>query len=185
MTTISLLATLCFAVACQAPTGVPDSSRTNPYNLPDGLYSAITTPKGVLVGELHYKKTPMTVDSYVGLAEGTLGPEPRKACFNTSTYHRIVPNYVLQGGAPQPGGRGGCGYKFPDEFVPGLRHDSIGVMQMANDGPGTNGSQNCLMLGPAQRLNYLHTVFGHVVRGIEVLPKVEVGDTMQVKIVRI
>jgi len=69
--------------------------------------------------------------------------------------------------------------------VPGLRHDSIGVLQMANSGPDTNGSQFCLMLGPAQRLNYNHTVFGHVVRGIEVLPKIEQKDTMQVRILRL
>jgi cyclophilin family peptidyl-prolyl cis-trans isomerase len=140
----------------------------------------------------------MTVANYVGLAEGTLGPEPRRPFFNGSPYHRIVPGYVLQGGGPPRqtvvagegerrgrGGRRGIGYQFPDEFVPGLRHDAIGVLQMANGGPGTNGSQHCLMLGLAQRLNYLHTVFGHVVRGIEVLPKVELNDTMQVKILRI
>jgi hypothetical protein len=82
-------------------------------------------------------------------------------------------------------GDGGPGYQFPDEFVPGLRHDSPGVLQMANDGPDTNGSQYCLMLSAQNRLNYLHTVFGRVVKGIEILPKIEQGDTMHVKIIRI
>jgi cyclophilin family peptidyl-prolyl cis-trans isomerase len=180
------------------------TAAANPYGLPDGLYSEITTPKGVVVCELFYKKTPMTVANYVGLAEGTLGPEPRQPFFNGSPYHRIVPGYVLQGGGRprgnagrggnegarqrgRRGGRGGgLGYSFPDEFVPGLRHDAAGILQMANGGPGTNGSQHCIMLGPAQRLNYLHTVFGRVVRGEDVPAKIVQDETMQqVKILRI
>ncbi|MEX2318091.1 MAG: peptidylprolyl isomerase [Pirellulales bacterium] len=179
------LSYLLFAIASFAEPAAIALSATNPYDLPDGLYSEITTPKGVIICELYYKKTPMTVANYVGLVEGTLGPEPRVPYYNGSPYHRIVPGYVLQGGGPPAERRGRLGYQFPDEFVPGLRHDAVGVMQMANGGPGTNGSQHCLMLGPAQRLNYLHTVFGRTVRGIEVLPKVEVNDTMQVKILRI
>jgi len=188
MKIIALLAVLCFAAISQSQTSNLPAASSSPHNLPDGLYSEITTPKGVIVGELYYKKTPMTVANYVGLAEGTLGPEPRVPYYNGSPYHRIVPGYVLQGGGPpseRSGRAGRLGYQFPDEFVPGLRHDSIGIMQMANGGPGTNGSQNCLMLGSAQRLNYLHTVFGRVVRGIEVLPKIELNDTMQVRILRI
>ena len=187
---IYCLAILFIAVLDQTPTfaqqeNAAGTSEANSYNLPDGLYSEITTPKGVIVCELYFKQTPMTVANYVGLAEGTLGPEPRKPYYDGSPYHRIVPGFVVQGGGRPRGSGGRLGYQFPDEFVPGLRHDSIGVMQMANGGPGTNGSQHCLMLGPAQRLNYLHTVFGRVVRGIEVLPKIEVNDTMQVKILRI
>jgi cyclophilin family peptidyl-prolyl cis-trans isomerase len=129
---------------------------------------------------LYFWKTPMTVASYVGLAEGTLGPEPRKPYYEGVKWHRVVPDFVVQGG---DGGR--IGYQFPDEIVPGLRHDSIGVLQMANGGPDSNGSQYCLMLSPQQRLNYLHTVFGHVVRGLEVLPKIQQGDTMHVRILRL
>jgi cyclophilin family peptidyl-prolyl cis-trans isomerase len=188
MKSTALFAALLIATVCQTQTAAPSTDAANPHALPDGLYTEITTQKGVIVGELYYKKTPMTVANYVGLAEGTLGPEPRQPYFDGSPYHRIVPGYVLQGGGrPRGEGRGGrLGYQFPDEFVPGLRHDGMGVLQMANGGPGTNGSQHCLMLGPAQRLNYLHTVFGRVVRGIDVLPKIEVNDTMQqVKILRI
>jgi cyclophilin family peptidyl-prolyl cis-trans isomerase len=152
----------------------------NPYDLPDGLYCEITTPRGVVVCQLYFQQTPMAVANHVGLAEGTLGPNQGKPFFDGLTWHRVVPGFVAQGG---DGGR--LGYQFPDECVPGLRHDSIGVLQMANAGPDTNGSQFCLMLGPAQRLNYNHTVFGHVVRGIEVLPKIEQGDTMQVRILRL
>jgi cyclophilin family peptidyl-prolyl cis-trans isomerase len=160
----------------------------NRHNLPDGLYSEITTPKGVIVCELFYKKTPMTVASYVGLAEGTLGPEPRRPYYDGSPYHRVIANFVLQGGGRPEGEEGGgrIGYSFPDEFVPGLRHDAAGVLQMANARASANGSQHCIMLGPSQRLNYLHTVFGRVVRGEDVPAKVEQGETMlQVKILRI
>jgi cyclophilin family peptidyl-prolyl cis-trans isomerase len=159
--------------------------EVTPYNLPDGLYTEITTEKGVVVCELYYKKTPMTVANYVGLAEGKLGSWPRRMFYNGLKWHRVVPGFVVQGGDPSGTGDGGPGYKFPDEFVPGLRHDSVGVLQMANDGPDSNGSQYCLMLSPQNRLNYLHTVFGHVVRGADVLPKIEQGDTMHVKIIRI
>jgi cyclophilin family peptidyl-prolyl cis-trans isomerase len=156
-----------------------------PYGLPDGLYTEITTERGVVVCELFYKKTPMTVANYVGLAEGKLGAWPRRLFFNGLKWHRVVPGFVVQGGDPSGTGDGGPGYQFPDEFVPGLRHDSPGVLQMANDGPDTNGSQYCLMLSAQNRLNYLHTVFGRVVKGIEILPKIEQGDTMHVKIIRI
>ena len=156
-----------------------------PYGLPDGLYAEITTTRGVVVCELYFTKPPMTVASYVGLAEGTLGPQPRQPFFDGSAYHRVVADFVAQGGAA-PGGGEGPGYSFPDEFVPGLRHDSAGVLQMANDGPDSNGSQHCLMLSEQERLNYLHTVFGHVVRGLEVLPKIQQGDRMMtVKILRL
>ncbi len=157
----------------------------HPYGLPDGLYTEITTERGVIVGELFFQKTPLTVASYVGLAEGSLGPLPRKPFFAGLKWHRVVPGFVVQGGDPTGTGDGGPGYEFPDELVPGLRHDSVGVLQMANDGPDSNGSQYCLMLSPQPRLNYLHTVFGHVVRGLEVLPRIQQGDTMQVKILRL
>ncbi|HTH49009.1 MAG TPA: peptidylprolyl isomerase [Candidatus Limnocylindria bacterium] len=153
--------------------------------LPDGLYAEVTTPRGVVLGELHFQKVPLAVANFVGLAEGTLGPSPRKLFFDGLTFHRVVPDFVAQGGDPTGTGDGGAGYSFPDEFVPGLRHDSAGVMQMANDGPDTNGSQWCFMLREMPRLNYLHSVFGHVVRGLEVLPQIRQGDTMRVKILRI
>jgi cyclophilin family peptidyl-prolyl cis-trans isomerase len=175
MKNITLILLLLLAPAvCRA------QEAKSPYNLPDGLYSEITTPRGVVVCELFFRKTPMTVANHVGLAEGTLGPRKGTPFYDGLKWHRVVPEFVVQGG---DGGR--LGYQFPDECVPGLRHDSVGVLQMANAGPDTNGSQYCLMLNETERLNYNHTVFGHVVRGIEVLPKIEQGDTMQVKILRL
>jgi cyclophilin family peptidyl-prolyl cis-trans isomerase len=153
--------------------------------LPDGLYTEITTPRGIITAQLFYDKAPLTVTSFVGLAEGTLGPKPGKPFFDGLTFHRVVPGFVIQGGDPLGTGDGGPGYEFPDEFLPGLRHDSQGVLSMANDGPDTNGSQFFITLSPQNQLNYLHSVFGKVVRGLDVLPQVQKGDKMQVKILRI
>jgi cyclophilin family peptidyl-prolyl cis-trans isomerase len=153
--------------------------------LPDGLYVEIVTPRGTITAELFYQQAPLTVTNFVGLAEGTLGPQPGKPFYNGLTFHRVVPGFVIQGGDPMGNGEGGPGYTFPDEFVPGLRHDAAGILSMANDGPDTNGSQFFITLNEENRLNYLHSVFGRVVRGLDVLPKVEQGDQMQLHILRI
>jgi cyclophilin family peptidyl-prolyl cis-trans isomerase len=153
--------------------------------LPEGLYAEISTPRGVVTAELFYQKAPLTVTNFVGLAEGTLGPEPHKPFYNGLTFHRVVPGFVIQGGDPLGDGEGGPGYEFADEFVPGLRHDAAGILSMANAGPDTNGSQFFITLNEENRLNYLHSVFGRVVRGLDVLPKVQQGDQMQVRILRI
>jgi cyclophilin family peptidyl-prolyl cis-trans isomerase len=157
----------------------------NPHGLPDGLYSEITTERGVVVCELFYEKAPMTVVNHVGLAEGALGPKPRKPFYEGLKWCRVVPGLVVQGGDPTGTGDGDAGYLFPDEIVPGLRHDGMGTMQMGNDGPDTNGSQFCLMLSAQHRLNYQHNVFGRVVRGMELLPQIKERDTMRVKILRL
>lgn len=156
-----------------------------PASLPDGLYAEISTPRGAVVCELFFAQTPLTVASFVGLAEGTLGPAPRKPFFDGTTFHRVVPDFVIQGGDPTGTGKGEPGYKFPDEFVPGLRHDAPGVLSMANDGPDTNGCQFFITLRETNRLNYLHSVFGRVVRGVEILPRVQQGDALTVKILRL
>lgn len=152
--------------------------------LVDGLYAEITTPRGVIISELFYQKAPMTCANFVGLAEGNLGPVPRKPFYDGLTFHRVVPGFVVQGGDPKGTGAGDAGYLFPDEIVAGLKHDGLGVMQMANSGPDTNGSQFCFMLGAARHLDYAHTIFGHVVRGLDALPLIQPGDKMQVKILR-
>jgi cyclophilin family peptidyl-prolyl cis-trans isomerase len=153
--------------------------------LPDGLYAEISTPRGTITAELFYQRAPLTVTNFVGLADGTLGPQPHKPFYNGLTFHRVVPGFVIQGGDPLGNGEGGPGYEFADELVPGLRHDAAGILSMASDGPDTNGSQFFITLKEANRLNYLHSVFGRVVRGLDILPKVQQGDPMQVRILRI
>lgn len=154
--------------------------------LPDGLYVEFVTPRGTVVCELHYEQTPLTVANFVGLAEGTLGPKSGQPYFNGLKFHRVVPDFVVQGGDPLGTGSGGPGYAFPDEFRPGLRHDTVGTLSMANAGPDTNGSQFFLTLREVNRLNYLHSVFGRTVRGHDVLPLIEQDDVMTaVNILRI
>ena len=166
----------CWDVAASAVEATPAA--------PDGIYAEITTPRGVVTCELYCKQAPLTVANFVGLAEGSLGPAPRKPFFDGLTFHRVVPGFVIQGGDPLGNGEGGPGYLFPDEFAPRLRHDAAGILSMANSGPDTNGSQFFITLAPVNRLNYLHSVFGKVVAGLDVLPQIKAGDTMSVKIVR-
>jgi cyclophilin family peptidyl-prolyl cis-trans isomerase len=153
--------------------------------LPDGLYAEIATPRGVITCELESARAPMTVANFVGLAEGSLGPAPRRPFFDGLSFHRVVPGFVIQGGDPLGTGEGGPGYMFPDEFAAGLGHDAPGVLSMANDGPDTNGSQFFITLAPVERLNFMHSVFGRTVRGSEVLARIAQGDVMHVRILRI
>jgi cyclophilin family peptidyl-prolyl cis-trans isomerase len=151
----------------------------NAHGLPDGLYAEVTMAQGVVVGELFYKQVPVTVAHYVGLVEGTVGPQKGVPFFDGARIIRV--DFVIQTGETRariPG--------FPDEMVPGRRHDGMGVMQMSNSGPDTNGSYWCFMMEETPRLNYLHTVFGRVVKGMEVLPKIKVGDRIEkIRILRV
>ena len=143
------------------------------------------TPRGVITAELYFQKMPLTVANFTGLAEGALGPAPRRPYFDGITFHRVVPGFVIQGGDPTGTGRGDPGYKFPDEFAAGLRHDVPGVLSMANSGPDTNGSQFFITLGAARYLDFNHAIFGRVVRGGDVPGRIVRGDTMTtVKIIR-
>ena len=175
-----------------APTGPErtEANRTALYSTdPAGhVYADIETSKGLIEAELDFKQSPLTTMNFVGLAEGTLpfqNRPPGKPFYDGQTFHRVVPGFVIQGGDPfsaeasfpvEKLGEGGPGYAFPDEFSPGLRHDAAGVLSMANDGPDTNGSQFFITLAPANRLNYLHSVFGQVVRGLDVVKQIAQGD---------
>jgi cyclophilin family peptidyl-prolyl cis-trans isomerase len=164
---------------------LPLGALAQELGLPDGLYAEISTPRGVMTCQLDYAGAPLTVANFVGLAEGSLGPAPRKPFFDGLTFHRVVPGFVIQGGDPLGTGEGGPGYSFPDEFSPTLGHDSAGVLSMANDGPDTNGSQFFITLAQVERLNFIHSVFGRVIRGLDVPGKVAQGDAMHVSILRV
>ncbi|MBV9656982.1 MAG: peptidylprolyl isomerase [Verrucomicrobia bacterium] len=165
-----------------------------------GLYAEIViAERGTLRARLDCEHAPLAVTNFVGLAEGTLPNAARPTgapFFDGLTFHRGVKDFVVQAGDPGSAdpatpadklGEGGPGYSFPDEFGPACgRHDAAGVLSMANDGPDTNGSQWFITLRDTPRLNYLHSVFGHVVSGLEILPTIAQGDRIErVRIVRV
>jgi cyclophilin family peptidyl-prolyl cis-trans isomerase len=155
--------------------------------LPDGLYAEFTTPHGVIVTELFYQKVPLTVTGFVGLAEDTLAPRDGKPFYTGLTWYRVVPGFVIQSGNPglKDTGNDSIPHKFTDEFVPGLRHGETGILSMANAGPDTNGCEFFLTLGDDTRLNYLHSVFGRTVSGLEVLPQIKPDEPFSIKILRV
>ena len=155
----------------------------------DGLYAVLETARGPIVCELFFRAAPLTAMNFTGLAEGTIGNtfrKPGEPFFDGLTFHRVVKDFVVQGGDPKGDGEGGPGYAFQDEFAPQLRHDRAGVLSMANDGPNTNGSQFFITRRDTNRLNYLHSVFGRVVAGQAVVDQMAQGDKIDsVKIVRV
>ena len=145
----------------------------------DGIYAAIHTQKGTLTLQLHYEKTPATVGNFVGLAEGSLANEVKQTgtpYYDGLNFHRVIPDFMVQGGCPQGSGVGGPGYQFDDEIDPSLRHDKAGILSMANAGPGTNGSQFFITHVPTPWLDGKHTVFGCVVEGQEIVDSIAQGD---------
>ena len=154
----------------------------------NGIYAKFSTDKGDILLRLTHDKTPGTVGNFVGLAEGKLSNEAKKKgtpYYDGLTFHRVIPNFMIQGGCPQGTGTGDPGYKFDDEFHPELKHDAPGVLSMANAGPGTNGSQFFITHIPTPWLDQKHTVFGHVVQGQDVVDAIAQGDQIQgVEIIR-
>ncbi|MCL6294699.1 peptidylprolyl isomerase [Jejuia spongiicola] len=155
----------------------------------DGLYAKFNTTKGEILVALEYKKTPGTVGNFVALAEGNLenSVKPQGTpYYNGLKFHRVIPDFMIQGGCPQGSGSGNPGYQFDDEFHPDLKHDSPGVLSMANAGPGTNGSQFFITHIETPWLDNNHTVFGKVEHGQEVVDAIAQGDEIEsLEIVRV
>lgn len=155
----------------------------------DGIYAKITTEKGEILIKLTYDKTPGTVGNFVALAQGNLenSVKPQGTpYYDGLKFHRVIPDFMVQGGDPTGTGSGGPGYKFDDEFHQVLRHDTPGVLSMANSGKGTNGSQFFITHVATPWLDDKHTIFGNVVEGQDVVDAIAQGDTMQkVEIIRV
>ena len=148
----------------------------------EGIYAKFATSKGAIVVELTYKLTPGTVGNFVGLAEGKLPNDIQpdgKPYYDGLKFHRVISDFMIQGGCPQGSGTGGPGYQFDDEFHPDLKHNRPGVLSMANAGPGTNGSQFFITHVETAWLDGKHTVFGFVVEGQEIVDQVAQGDTIE------
>jgi len=148
----------------------------------DGLYAKFNTTKGEILVALEFKKTPGTVGNFVALAEGNLenSVKPQGTpYYDGLKFHRVIPDFMVQGGCPQGSGSGNPGYKFDDEFHPDLKHDGPGVLAMANAGPGTNGSQFYITHIATDWLDNKHTVFGKVEYGQEVVDAIVQGDKIE------
>jgi cyclophilin family peptidyl-prolyl cis-trans isomerase len=133
--------------------------------------ATLKTEKGDVIIQLFSKTTPFTVNNFVFLS--------RQGFYNDTTFHRVITNFMAQGGDPTGTGMGGPGYHFGDEFVPGLRHDKPGILSMANAGPNTNGSQFFITHVPTPWLDNKHTVFGEVVKGMDVVLSIPARDPQQ------
>lgn len=144
----------------QPPSGSLDTTKQ--------YKATIKTAKGDIVVELHADRAPLTVENFVNLA--------RAGFYDGTTFHRVIPGFMAQGGDPTGTGSGGPGYQFRDEFHPTLRHDGPGVLSMANAGPGTNGSQFFITYAATPHLDDRHSVFGHVTRGMDVAEAIRPRD---------
>jgi peptidylprolyl isomerase len=179
-----LFSTAYFSCAAEWPPKVAVQEadvQASPGNkaLGDGIFARIETDRGEIVLKLEYVKTPLTVCSFVALAEGKMQVCGGKPFYDGLSFHRVIPNFMIQGGDPLGNGTGGPGYQFPDEIDPSLRHDGPGVLSMANAGPGTNGSQIFITHTETPWLDGHHTVFGRVVEGQQVVNAIKQGDKIR------
>jgi FKBP-type peptidyl-prolyl cis-trans isomerase len=155
----------------------------------DGLYAKFNTSKGAILVNLEFEKTPGTVGNFVALSEGNLENSVKAQgtpYYDGLKFHRVIPDFMIQGGCPQGTGTGNPGYKFDDEFHPDLKHSGPGVLAMANSGPGTNGSQFYITHIATDWLDGKHTVFGTVEEGQDIVDAVSQGDKLEtLEIIRV
>src|SRR6266702_8624938 len=137
--------------------------------MPNEIFALFDTTEGKFKVKLFADLAPKTVENFVGLAEGT---KAGKRFYDGLVFHRVIPNFMIQGGCPEGSGRSGPGYKFADEFHPSLRHSKKGILSMANSGPNTNGSQFFITVAATPWLDNRHTIFGEVVEGQDVANKI-------------
>lgn len=193
---------LLFGLGAQSCTSETDQPKTNnetentveilnPKTIEDkGLFAQINTNKGIINLVLEFQRTPLTVANFVALAEGSMENDEKNIgtpYYDGLTFHRVIKNFMIQGGCPQGIGSGDPGYKFADEFHPDLSHSGAGILSMANSGPGTNGSQFFITHKETPWLDGKHSVFGHVIDSLSqsVVDGIENEDAIiSVKILR-
>jgi peptidyl-prolyl cis-trans isomerase A (cyclophilin A) len=155
------------------------------------LHARFVTSMGAIECVLHEKETPKTVANFVALATGGVewtrpnGSKTKDPLYSGTVFHRVIPDFMIQGGCPQGTGTGGPGWRFGDEIVPSLKHDAPGVLSMANAGPGTNGSQFFITEIATGWLDGKHTVFGKVTKGVDLVPKITRAGNGKVKLERV
>ncbi len=180
-----LLIITVFIINCSAK---EKSEEMSAEQQKEGVFVELQTTRGTIVLSMEFEKTPLTVTNFVGLAEGKINSSRGEGVryYDGLTFHRVVSGFVIQGGDPAGNGTGGPGYTFSDEFHPQLRHDRPGILSMANAGPGTNGSQFFITLSPTPHLDDRHSVFGHVVEGMDVVLGIKQGDVIErVNVIRV
>jgi len=158
------------------------NNNNNNNNMEEGMYANIKTTKGDILIKLEFEKTPLTVANFVALAEGNMKNQKKKIgepYYDGLKFHRVIADFMIQGGCPDGLGTGDPGYKFSDEFHPDLKHDKGGILSMANSGPNTNGSQFFITHKETPWLDGKHSVFGSVVEGMEVVNAIAQDDIME------
>ena len=183
MKKITILSMLC-AITLSAFSQNIFNKKTNnnkESNMENGMYAKINTTKGNIIIKLEYEKTPLTVANFVALSEGEMENNKKDKgvpYYNGLKFHRVIADFMIQGGCPDGTGAGSPGYTFADEFHPDLKHDGPGILSMANSGPATNGSQFFITHKETPWLDGKHSVFGHVVEGMDVVNSIEKDDVI-------
>jgi len=179
----ALCAVLFGLSACKSstnePASTPAQTQQSPAKQSEPLYAVIETNQGTMVAQLFPNDAPKTVQNFVGLAKGEkewtdpkTGEKTRRPLYDGTIFHRVIPDFMIQGGDPLGTGTGGPGYRFEDEFQSGRKFDKPCLLAMANSGPNTNGSQFFITQKPTPWLNNRHTIFGELVKGCDVVDKI-------------